>query len=171
MYAEGKIILATKSIVYAKSLNVTLHRSKRKDDFGIVLGCKIYIKEIISRTIADKDGILKEGDELTKINGSTLESFSLKEARKLLEATKDKLDVTVKRSGVDLKSAAMRNGKLNNLNKGFDPYNGPPRPPLPYLPQFVLQLQHPLSPLHSASASSKLTDIMTIAISAKIAAR
>ena len=42
-----------------KYLNVSLQRSKKKEDFGVVLGCKIYIKEIISRTVADKDGILK----------------------------------------------------------------------------------------------------------------
>ena len=53
-----------------KYLNVSLQRSKRKDDFGLVLGCKIYIKEILPRTVADKDGLLKEGDEVTKINGS-----------------------------------------------------------------------------------------------------
>ena len=34
-----------------KFLNVNLQRSKRKEDFGLVLGCKIYIKEILPRTI------------------------------------------------------------------------------------------------------------------------
>merc|ERR1712012_1507298 len=30
-----------------KFINVSLQRSKRKEDFGLVLGCKIYIKEIL----------------------------------------------------------------------------------------------------------------------------
>ena len=36
-----------------KFLNVNLQRSKRKEDFGLVLGCKIYIKEILPRTIGN----------------------------------------------------------------------------------------------------------------------
>ena len=119
-----------------KYLNVSLQRSKKKEDFGVVLGCKIYIKEIVPRTVADKDGILKEGDELTKINGSLLDSLNLKEAKKILDGCKDKLDLTVKRSNLTadhMKSHPLTNGfandQKNNLMK-----NGvlvPPRPPLP----------------------------------------
>jgi C-terminal processing protease CtpA/Prc len=47
----------------------------------VVLGCKIYIKEITGRTVADKDGSLQEGDLISKINGSSIEGLSLKEAR------------------------------------------------------------------------------------------
>ena len=102
----------------------------------MVLGCKIYIKEIIPKTVADKDGILKEGDELTKINGSLLDSLNLKEAKKILDGCKDKLDLTVKRSNLTtdhMKSAPMTNGfaneSKNNLMKNGIPV--PPRPPLP----------------------------------------
>ncbi len=42
-----------------KSVRVTLSRNKKKEDFGVVLGCKIYIKEITGRTVADKDGSLQ----------------------------------------------------------------------------------------------------------------
>jgi hypothetical protein len=41
-----------------KSVRVTLSRNKKKEDFGVVLGCKIYIKEITGRTVADKVSIL-----------------------------------------------------------------------------------------------------------------
>ena len=64
-----------------KSVRVTLSRNKKKEDFGVVLGCKIYIKEITGRTVADKDGSLQEGDLVAKINGSSIEGLSLKEAR------------------------------------------------------------------------------------------
>ena len=64
-----------------KSVRVTLSRNKKKEDFGVVLGCKIYIKEITGRTVADKDGSLQEGDLVAKINGSSIEGLSLKEAK------------------------------------------------------------------------------------------
>ena len=47
--------------------------------------------------MADKDGNLQEGDLVQKINNISLDGLSLKEARKLLDAAKDKLDLSVKR--------------------------------------------------------------------------
>jgi C-terminal processing protease CtpA/Prc len=47
----------------------------------VVLGCKIYIKEITGRTVADKDGNLQEGDLISKINGNNIDGLTLKEAR------------------------------------------------------------------------------------------
>ena len=58
-----------------------MSKSKKKDDFGIVLGCKIYVKEITHRSIADKDGTVAEGDLVAKINGASIEGLTLKEAR------------------------------------------------------------------------------------------
>ncbi len=64
-----------------KTVRVSLSRNKKKEDFGVVLGCKIYIKEITSRTVADKDGSLEKGDLISFINGTNIEGLSLKEAR------------------------------------------------------------------------------------------
>lgn len=64
-----------------KNVRVSLSRNKKKEDFGVVLACKIYIKEITSRTVADKDGSLQEGDQISKINGTSIEGLTLKEAR------------------------------------------------------------------------------------------
>lgn len=37
-------------------------------DFGIVLGCKIYVKEITNRSLMnEKDGSLQEGDIIHKV--------------------------------------------------------------------------------------------------------
>merc|ERR1719228_2170061 len=80
-----------------QNIKVSLYKNKKKEDFGIVLGCKIYIKEITNRSVADKDGSLQEGDLLQKINNMSLDGLSLKEARKLLDSAKEKLDLTVKR--------------------------------------------------------------------------
>ena len=117
-----------------KYLNVSLSRLKKKEDFGVVLGCQIYVKEIINRSIADRDSTLKEGDEIVHINGTALENLSLKEAKKVVENAKDKLDLQIKRH---LARGVGPGGqqKENNLNKveatNSLPVNMPPRPPLP----------------------------------------
>ena len=74
-----------------QTVKVALYKNKKKEDFGIVLGCKIYIKEISSRSVADKDGSLQDGDIVQRINNVSLDGLSLKEARKLLDAAKDRL--------------------------------------------------------------------------------
>ena len=97
-------------------------------NFFFSTGCKIYVKEILSRTIADKEGALKEGDEIMHINGTSLENMSLKEAKKVVESAKDKLDLKIKRSIA--KSSALATMKENNLNK-MESTQPPIRPPLP----------------------------------------
>lgn len=123
-------VLPQNGIDLPKYLNVSLARSKKKEDFGVILGCKIYIKEIIGKTVAEKDGILKEGDEVTKINGNGLENLTLKEAKKVLENSKDRLDLTVKRE-----TGKKSNIQLKNGFDGIEPL--PPRPPLPSGKKFM----------------------------------
>lgn len=74
-----------------QTVKVSLYKNKKKEDFGIVLGCKIYIKEITNRSVADKDGNLQDGDIVQRINNISLDGLSFKEARKLLDAAKDRL--------------------------------------------------------------------------------
>ena len=61
---------------------VGLSRAKKKEDFGVVLGCKIYVKEVVGKSLADKDGSLRPGDLVLKINGTPIEGLTLKDARK-----------------------------------------------------------------------------------------
>ena len=76
---------------------------------------------------------------MTKINGSFIDSLeSLKEARKLLENCKERLDLVVKRDGQkSLKSPIITspiiglNEAKNNIMKGALNGGQPPRPPLP----------------------------------------
>lgn len=37
-------------------------------DFGIVLGCRIYVKEITNQSNIDKDGTVHEGDIILKVS-------------------------------------------------------------------------------------------------------
>lgn len=121
-------ILGNSNLEQPRYLNVALQRLKKKEDFGIVLGCKIYVKEIIAKTAADKDGILQVGDELTKINGCNVDALNLKEARKVLEASKDKVELTVRRPGSNVNAGDQH--KNNLMRNGFGS-STPPRPPLP----------------------------------------
>merc|ERR1711956_127505 len=78
---------------------VTLRKKNRKkDEFGLVLGCKIYIKEILHPSLADKESDLQEGDFINSINGMSLDGMSLKEARKLLDSIKEKLELVLSKN-------------------------------------------------------------------------
>ncbi|XP_077485428.1 tight junction protein 1-like [Amblyomma americanum] len=85
---------------HAESLRVTLTRAKKKDDFGLVLGCCIFVKEVSSRSLAERDGTIQEGDVVLKINSTSVEGLSLKEARKLLETSKERLQLVLQREDV-----------------------------------------------------------------------
>ena len=58
-------------------LQVILNKNhKKKEDFGLVLGCKIYIKEIMRPSLAEKEFNLAEGDLINSINGQLFFSTS-----------------------------------------------------------------------------------------------
>ena len=47
------------------------------EDYGIVLGYKLYIKEIIPNSIAALEGNLKEGDTIVKVCVFLLNCFGI----------------------------------------------------------------------------------------------
>lgn len=68
------------------------------------MGSRIYLKELTNRALIDRDGshgnnspVFQEGDIVLKINSTSTDGLSLKEARKLMENCKDKLQLTVRR--------------------------------------------------------------------------
>lgn len=72
--------------------------TRRVSDFGIILGNRIYIKEMANSKIEANTGpTLQEGDVILKINNQPADNLSLKEARKLIESSKEKLHLTVRR--------------------------------------------------------------------------
>lgn len=140
------------SVPEPQNIRVSLVKNKKKEEFGVILGCKIYIKEITGRSVAEKDGGLQEGDLVHRINNLSLDGLSLKEARKLLDSGKDKLEMTVKRdpyrsSPPPRAQAKVENEPVGNLyvpppsrkeeksNLAREQRMGeeevPPRPPLP----------------------------------------
>ncbi|GAB6031940.1 hypothetical protein CHUAL_010327 [Chamberlinius hualienensis] len=99
-------------------LKVTLTRNKKKDDFGIQLGCRIYIKEITNKSVVEKEAGIHEGDILAKINNVPTDSMTLKEAKKLLDNSKDKLQLVLRRE-MPRQSPTPTNG--NAINTTVDP--------------------------------------------------
>ena len=98
------------------SLKVSLIKAnKKKDEFGLVLGCKIYIKQIINTSLADREENISEGDILNTINGISLDGMSLKEAKKVVESFKDRLDLVITK---------FQNSSGSNTDHAHDTSNG-----------------------------------------------
>lgn len=99
-----------------ESVKVTLSKNNRKkDEFGIVLGCKIYIKDILHQSLAEKNDNLNQGDFVSSINGLSLDGMSLKDARKLLDTIKDKLELVVFKNNMTKVQQQSSLEKTNNL--------------------------------------------------------
>lgn len=92
---------STQSLSSMKPFKVQLSRKEKKELFGIVLGCKFYIKDILPHSIAAHETNLKKGDILLKLNDLNTEQISLVEANKILTKYKDnKLNLLIKRSNL-----------------------------------------------------------------------
>ncbi|KAL8584046.1 hypothetical protein ACOMHN_022386 [Nucella lapillus] len=76
-------------------LRVTLIKKNKKDDFGLVLGCRFFIQEVLPESLAAHDGGLKVGDTILKVNNTPLEGLSMGEVRKLIDRSKDRLQLIV----------------------------------------------------------------------------
>lgn len=86
------------------SQKVVLTKSSKKDDFGIVVGCRLFVKEISSKAreqLSANGYTLQEGDIITRLhNTSTNDAMSLKEARKIIDSCKERLNLIVIRDGM-----------------------------------------------------------------------
>uniref|UniRef100_A0A1I7USX2 DNA-directed RNA polymerase n=1 Tax=Caenorhabditis tropicalis TaxID=1561998 RepID=A0A1I7USX2_9PELO len=118
-----------------RTLKFTLSKSRKKDDFGIVVGCKFYIKEIRNPKLAEKDPGLKEGDSVIRINGQSVEDASLEEVNKWLERSRDKLCLVIQR---DVRRGTSRWPSQNTVYERVGSVGATPRhspsPMLPHMP-------------------------------------
>ena len=99
-------------------IKVTLTKNSKKDDYGIVLGCRLFIKEISSKArdqLAANGYSLQEGDIITRIhNTNCADTMSLKEAKKIIDGCKERLNLVVLR---DITNQPTPVGaQLNNSN-------------------------------------------------------
>lgn len=118
-----------------RTLKFTLSKSRKKDDFGIVVGCKFYIKEIRNPKLAEKDPGLKEGDSVLRVNGQSLEGATLEEVNKWLERSRDKLCLVIQR---DVRRGTSRWPSQNTVYERVGSVAATPRhspsPMLPHMP-------------------------------------
>uniref|UniRef100_A0A8C9THL6 Tight junction protein ZO-2-like n=1 Tax=Scleropages formosus TaxID=113540 RepID=A0A8C9THL6_SCLFO len=80
-----------------KPISVLLVKNRPNEEYGLRLGSQIFIKEMTSTGLAAKDGNLREGDIILKINGTVTENLSLADAGKLIEKSRGKLQLVVQR--------------------------------------------------------------------------
>ncbi|KAK2721760.1 tight junction protein ZO-2-like isoform X3 [Artemia franciscana] len=130
----GAVSLVVKRRVVVVSTNesstmkVTLTKGKKKEDFGIVLGCRIYIKEITNKALmspSDGGPAIQEGDLVLRINSQMTENLSLKEAKKLMEQSRDKLQLVIKRDKAEGPSGTLSIGTNGPAENGHDSMGSP----------------------------------------------
>jgi tight junction protein 1 len=84
---------------HQQQIKVVINKASKKEDFGIVLGCRLFIKEISSRTrdqLAANGFTLQEGDIVTRVHNTNCnDSMSIKEAKKLIDSCKERLNLAV----------------------------------------------------------------------------
>lgn len=105
-------------------MKLSLTKNRKKDDFGIQVGCKVYIKELSLRNLVEKEVNLKEGDLVLKVNNTNIENLSLKEIKKLIDNSKEKLNLVIKRCSNGLKDELLRDFDLNNKENNLNLING-----------------------------------------------
>ncbi|XP_026837740.1 tight junction protein ZO-1 isoform X9 [Drosophila erecta] len=97
-------------------IKVTLTKGGKKDDYGVVLGCRLFVKEISSkaREQLNANGYsLQEGDIITRIHNTNCgDTMSLKEAKKIIDGCKERLNLVVLRDITN--QAAVSQLNLNN---------------------------------------------------------
>ncbi|CAI9739570.1 junction ZO-1-like isoform X4 [Octopus vulgaris] len=96
-----KAIQTSSSEWESQPIKLTLSKKNRKDEFGIILGCRVFVKEIIKHSVAAEQGGLKVGDTILKINATPVDNISITDAKRLIEKTKDKLHLLITKKKTD----------------------------------------------------------------------
>lgn len=112
---------------------VSITKTNKKDDFGIVLGCRLFVKEISSRVkeqLLANGYSLQEGDIVTRIHNTNCgDAMSLKEAKKIIDSCKDRLNMVVARDlsgtptvpGTPSYSHTAQVSNCSNIDESFLP--------------------------------------------------
>ncbi|CAH2230718.1 jg12019 [Pararge aegeria aegeria] len=109
------------------TIKLALTRNGKKEDFGLVLGCKIYVKELTMRAREQFNQAgqgLCEGDVITRINNTAVtDAMTLKEARKLVESCKDRLNLVITRELIREETVTNGNYQNNYSSLEATPHN------------------------------------------------
>ncbi|CAL8320901.1 unnamed protein product [Lota lota] len=135
-----------------KPVSVLLLKNRPNEEYGLRLGSQLFIKEMTSTGLASKDGNLKEGDIILKINGTVTENLSLSDAGKLIEKSRGKLQLVVQRDRsqvlVRIPAMADSDSELDDISE-IESYHS-------YSPQEDRRAHH--SDLSSHSSNERLRD-------------
>uniref|UniRef100_A0A182VS10 Tight junction protein ZO-1 n=1 Tax=Anopheles minimus TaxID=112268 RepID=A0A182VS10_9DIPT len=118
-----------------QQIKVIVTKANKKDDFGIVLGCRLFIRvgsvcwrntalqEISSKTkdqLAANGYSLQEGDLVTRIHNTNCnDSMSLKEAKKIIDGCKERLTLAVLREPNGASSGNYGGGAAGGTASGM----------------------------------------------------
>ncbi|XP_078054231.1 tight junction protein ZO-3-like isoform X2 [Mustelus asterias] len=80
-----------------KPIKSFLIKHNANEEYGLRLGSQIFIKHMSSGGLASKEGVLKQGDIILKINGIVTENISLEDTRTLIEKSEGELRLVVLR--------------------------------------------------------------------------
>lgn len=84
-----------------QQIKVVLNKSSKKEDFGLVFGCRLFVKEISSKMreqLQANGYTLQEGDIVTRVHNTNChDSMSIKEAKKIMDGCKERLNLAVVR--------------------------------------------------------------------------
>lgn len=146
----NNMINSATSMSSLKPFKLTFTRKDKKEPYGVILGCKYYVKEIVPNSVASLETSLKLGDVVLKVNDFDVEHISLLDANRILTKTKEnKIHLVIKRNSVtgsiesdEVDSATSPNGvhsssqNYQNMNEGdtenhHTPPVALPAPPLP----------------------------------------
>jgi tight junction protein 3 len=144
--------ISSVSLLKPFKVNLTKRNKGTKESFGVVLGCKYYIKEILPDSIAASEATLCEGDVVLKINDQNIENITLNEAKKLLlkpNGKENKVQLVVKR---DSSSNYNKNSTEPTKDSNENP---PPPPPPPQAPPRSNSIQRNKDP-HSINKKQQL---------------
>jgi tight junction protein 1 len=95
-----------------QQIKVILSKANKKDDFGIVLGCRLFVKEISSKAreqLISNGYSLQEGDVVARIHNTNCnDAMSLKDAKKIIDGCKERLNLAVLRDITNAGSSGMQ---------------------------------------------------------------
>uniref|UniRef100_A0A8C5C2L6 Tight junction protein 2a (zona occludens 2) n=1 Tax=Gadus morhua TaxID=8049 RepID=A0A8C5C2L6_GADMO len=139
-------------------VSVLLLKNRPNEEYGLRLGSQLFIKEMTSTGLASKDGNLKEGDIILKINGTVTENLSLSDAGKLIEKSRGKLQLVVQRDRsqvlVRIPAMADSDSELDDISE-IESYHS-------YSPQDDRPTHH--SDLSSHSSNERLRDKTSVCV-------
>lgn len=99
-----------------QQIKVILNKTSKKEDFGLVLGCRLFVKEISSKMreqLQANGYTMQEGDIITRVHNTNCnDSLSIKEAKKIIDGCKERLNLALVRDP----SALLTPGSSSNNN-------------------------------------------------------